>query len=93
MNKQPTGGLYQWLEVVTDLSVLSPVLDDIIVSCIRERFMTDNIYTRISTSALVAVNPHKYVPTNSDSVMHKYAAEYRDISVRNGIPRWLACIS
>jgi hypothetical protein len=43
--------------------------------------MIDNIYTRISSSALVAVNPHKYVPTNSDSVMHKYAAEYRDTSV------------
>ena len=55
--------------------------------------MTDSIYTKIGTSVLVAVNPHKYITTNSDSVMHKYAAEYRDISVRNGIPRWLACIS
>ena len=43
--------------------------------------MTDSIYTKIGTSALVAVNPHKYVSTNSDSVMHKYAAEYRDTSV------------
>ncbi|KIM80662.1 glycosyltransferase family 2 protein [Piloderma croceum F 1598] len=81
MNRQSTGGLHQRLEAVTDLSTLSPVSDDIIVSCIRERFMTDNIYTKIGTSTLVAVNPHKYVPTNSDSVMHKYAAEYRDTSV------------
>jgi len=43
--------------------------------------MTDSIYTKIGTSALVAVNPHKYVSTNSDSAMHKYAAEYRDTSV------------
>lgn len=42
--------------------------------------MSDNIYTNIGTAALVAVNPHKYVPTNSDSVMHKYAAEYRNTS-------------
>jgi chitin synthase len=78
MNRQST--LHQRLEAVTDLSTLSPVSDDIIVSCIRERFMTDNIYTNIGTSALVAINPHKYVPTNSDSVMHKYAAEHRDTS-------------
>lgn len=42
--------------------------------------MSDNIYTRIGSSALVALNPHKYVATNSDSVMQKYASEYRDTS-------------
>ena len=70
--------MHQQLEAVTDLATLSPVSEDIVVSCIRERFMTDNIYTNIGTSALVAVNPHKYVPSNSDAVLHKYAAEYRD---------------
>nr|AZQ26801.1 putative chitin synthase 4 [Ganoderma lucidum]QDK64613.1 chitin synthase [Ganoderma lucidum] len=72
--------LHQQLESVTDLATLSPVSEDIIVSCIRERFMIDNIYTNLGTSALVAVNPHKYVPSNSDAVLHKYAAEYRDTS-------------
>ncbi|KAA1474601.1 glycosyltransferase family 2 protein [Dentipellis sp. KUC8613] len=76
MNRQSTL-MHQRLEAVTDLASLSPVSDDIIVSCLRERFMSDAIYTRIGTSALVAVNPHKYVPTNADSVLHKYAAEYR----------------
>ena len=66
------------LEAVDDLATLSPISDDIIVSCLRERFMADTIYTSIGSSALVAVNPHKYVPSNSDSVLHKYAAEYRD---------------
>ncbi|KAF7973093.1 hypothetical protein HWV62_16302, partial [Athelia sp. TMB] len=80
MNRQQTAGGRQKLETVTDLSTIAPISDDIIVSCLRERFMTDNIYTNIGTSALVAVNPHKYVPTNSDSVLHKYAAEYRDTS-------------
>ena len=70
--------MHQQLEQVIDLSTLSPVSEDIIVSCIRERFMTDNIYTNIGSSALVAVNPHKYVPSNSDAVLQKYAAEYRD---------------
>lgn len=77
--------MHQRLEAVTDLSTLSPISDDIIVSCLRERFMSDNIYTNVGTSALVAVNPHKYVPTNSDSVMHKYAAEYKDTSDRKDV--------
>ncbi|KAK0460456.1 glycosyltransferase family 2 protein [Desarmillaria tabescens] len=78
MNRQST--LHQRLEAVTDLSKLSPISDDIIVACLRERFMNDNVYTAVGTSALVALNPHKYIPSNSDSVMQKYAAEYRDTS-------------
>ncbi|KAF9225027.1 glycosyltransferase family 2 protein [Gyrodon lividus] len=81
MNRQSTGmSLQQRLEAVNDLSSLSPISDDIIVSCLRERFMSDNIYTSIGTSALVAVNPHKYVSSNADSVLQKYAADYRDTS-------------
>lgn len=80
-NRQSTAkSLQQRLEPVTDLATLSPVSDDIIVSCLRERFMTDNVYTAIGSSALVAVNPHKYISTNADSVLQKYAAEYRDTS-------------
>ncbi|KAF9048289.1 glycosyltransferase family 2 protein [Hymenopellis radicata] len=78
MNRQST--IHQRLEAVTDLAKLSPISDDIIVACLRERFMTDNVYTAVGTSGLVALNPHKYIPSNSDSVMHKYAAEYRDTS-------------
>ncbi|KAG5634988.1 hypothetical protein H0H81_012795 [Sphagnurus paluster] len=71
---------HQRLEAVTDLSQLSSPSDDVIVACLRERFMTDNIYTNIGSEALVALNPHKYVTSNSDSMLHKYAAEYRDTS-------------
>ncbi|KAI0089472.1 glycosyltransferase family 2 protein [Irpex rosettiformis] len=78
MSRQSTLGIHQRLEAVTDLATLPSVSDDIIVSCLRERFMADTIYTNVGTSALVAVNPHKYVPSNSDAVLQKYAAEYRD---------------
>ncbi|KAH9045953.1 glycosyltransferase family 2 protein [Lactarius hengduanensis] len=71
---------HQRLEAVNDLVTLSPLSDDTIVSCIRERFLSDTVYTGISKSALVAVNPHKFVPSNADSVLHKYAAEYRSTS-------------
>ena len=83
MSRQSTLGIHQRLEAVTDISTLPSVSDDIIVSCIRERFMADNIYTGVGTSAIVAVNPHKYVASNSDAVMHKYAAEYRNTSPDN----------
>jgi chitin synthase len=71
---------HQRLEAVNDLATLSPLSDDSIVSCLRERFLSDTIYTGISNSAIVAVNPYKYVPINADSVLHKYAGEYRNIS-------------
>ncbi|KAF4602951.1 hypothetical protein EYR38_003355 [Pleurotus pulmonarius] len=72
--------VHQQLEAVTDLSQLSHLTEDVIVACLRERFMSDHIYTNIGSSALVAVNPHKYIASNSDAVLNKYAAEYRDTS-------------
>jgi chitin synthase len=85
MNRQSSArmSVHQRLEAATDLTQLSPISEDIIVACLRERFMTDTIYTNIGTSALVALNPHKYVSSNADSVLHKYAAEYRDSSGQN----------
>jgi chitin synthase len=66
------------LEAVDDLAKLPSPSDDVIVACLRERFMSDIIYTSIGSSALVALNPHKYIASNADNVLHKYAAEYRD---------------
>ena len=42
------------------------------------RAMTDIIYTTIGSSALVAVNPHKHVTSNADSILQKYAPGYQD---------------
>lgn len=78
-NRQSTL-LHQRLENTTDLGHLSPISDDIIVSCLRERYLSENIYVNIGPSAIVALNPHKYVPSNADSVLMKYAAEYRNTS-------------
>ncbi|KAG9027121.1 hypothetical protein FRB95_008118 [Tulasnella sp. JGI-2019a] len=66
------------LDSVSDLAALTSVSDDIIVACLRERFLQDNIYTNLGSSALVAVNPHKYVGSNGDSILMQYCAEYRD---------------
>ncbi|KAF8218382.1 glycosyltransferase family 2 protein [Mycena galopus ATCC 62051] len=66
------------LSAVDELSGLQGLSDDTVVSCLRERFMSDKIYTSIGSWGLVALNPHKYVSSSSDAVMHKYAANYRD---------------
>ncbi|KAF8625844.1 hypothetical protein AX17_006740 [Amanita inopinata Kibby_2008] len=80
---QPHTNTHARLESTTDLAHLSSPSTDIIVACLRERFMSDIVYTGIGTSALVALNPHKYVSSNSDSVLQKYATEYRDTSERD----------
>lgn len=77
-NNNPTH--HQKLESIHDLTAITSPTTDVIVACLRERFMSDTIYTRVGSCGLVALNPHKYVPSNSDSVLHKYAAEYRDTS-------------
>lgn len=76
--EQSGSSSYQRLENETDLAKLPTISDDVILSCIRDRFMTDQIYTAIGTSAIVSINPYKYVNSSADAVMVKYAAEYRD---------------
>lgn len=71
---------HQRLENTSDLATLSPVSDDIIISCLRERYVAENVYANVGSSAIVALNPHKYIPSNADSVLMKYAAEYRNTS-------------
>ncbi|KAH6903325.1 chitin synthase 8 [Coprinopsis sp. MPI-PUGE-AT-0042] len=75
------------LESTGDLSTLQPqsLSDDTLVSCLRERFMTDQIYTAVGSNSLVVVNPHKYVGANSDSVLYKYSAEYADLGLWDSV--------
>jgi chitin synthase len=68
------------LEAVSDLSKLQNVTEDMFFACLRERFLKDIIYTSLGSSALIAVNPHKYVTCNSDASLATYAHEYRDTS-------------
>jgi chitin synthase len=59
----------------TDLASLSSISDDVIVICLHEHFMTDIIYS-IGFPTCIAVNPHKYVASNADSILQKYATDY-----------------
>ncbi|QRW01554.1 Myosin head (motor domain) [Ceratobasidium sp. AG-Ba] len=74
------------LESVDDLAALFPsISDDIIVSCLRERFLSDTIYSAVGSHALVALNPHKYVNSVADSVLMQYASEYHNTDL--DVPR------
>ena len=68
------------LDHVANLSQLPNVSDEFIVACLRERFLKDSIYTRVGSSAIVAINPYKHVASCSDAVLVSYAQEYRDTS-------------
>ena len=68
------------LDNVVNLSQLPSVTDDFIVACLRERFLKGSIYTRVGSSAIVAVNPHQYAASSSDATLVSYAHEYRDTS-------------
>ncbi|EJU01525.1 glycosyltransferase family 2 protein [Dacryopinax primogenitus] len=63
---------------INDLALSPSTSDDVLVSVLRERFLSDTVYTAIGSSALVVVNPYKYVSSNADNVLLDYAAEYRD---------------
>lgn len=60
---------------VGDLTLLSPATEDAITATLRVRFDNDSIYTRISDSILVAMNPYKDTLMSHSSP--DYVAEYK----------------
>ena len=63
---------------ILNLTTLDTPSDNVIINCLHEHFMSDNIYTGICMLTLIIVNPHKYVLSNANSVLHNYAAGCRD---------------
>jgi chitin synthase len=48
--------------------------EDSVTECLKYAFRTNVLYSRISDSALVAINPYKSMP----SMSAQYVAEYKD---------------
>ncbi|TFK68107.1 hypothetical protein BDN72DRAFT_879221 [Pluteus cervinus] len=73
----PSSGVdyHQQLQSQVDLAELDEVTDESIVSCLRERYMSDIIYTRIGPSAIIALNPHKPI-SSGDSLSREYISRY-----------------
>lgn len=57
-----------------DLFQLSQHTEDELTSYLKSAFQNNVIYSRISDSALVAINPYKTLPLQSI----QYVAEYKD---------------
>lgn len=57
-----------------DLFNQSEFTEDTVTSCLKNGFQSNILYSRISDSALVALNPYKLLPIQSV----QYVAEYKD---------------
>lgn len=61
--------------------------DDTVVSRLRERFLTDDIYTAIRASALAVAIPHNHVPSHPNSVFCKCVARVSpNLRVKDPLP-------
>lgn len=62
---------------ISDLTDISNLTEEALVSTVRDRFLQDKIYTCIRNSTLVAVNPYKDIFA-SDDLSERYLAEYKE---------------
>ncbi|RHZ77100.1 hypothetical protein Glove_186g151 [Diversispora epigaea] len=67
-------------EEKANLCNIQNISQDSISTALRERYQRDNIYSRINSSALVAVNPYKLLSIFNDSTIQEYVANYKDYS-------------
>lgn len=58
---------------------------DAIKSCLQTRHASHQLYTRLASNHLVAVNPHKPVTFNDDQSSLDYVAIYKDINAAHSL--------
>jgi chitin synthase len=63
------------------------VAEDTILATLRERYLSSQSYTALSSAALVSVNPHAYLPVNGDATLQDYVAEYYRSAVNDSARR------
>ena len=73
--------------LTSDLSSLPSIAEDTLLATLRERYLASAPYTALSSSALVSVNPHTYLPVNGDASLQDYVAEYYGSAVDDGVSR------
>ncbi|CED82854.1 glycosyltransferase family 2 protein [Phaffia rhodozyma] len=74
----PSRGPTRRHEQTDDLTELVSISEESIVACLRDRYLLDLIYTSLGPSALVAINPHKFINANSDQTLASYSKDYRN---------------
>lgn len=71
----------------TDLATLSNLTDDSICQCLRARYDSYQVYTRLGANQLVAVNPCKPLSLNDDQTELEYVAAYKDTDAQQRVPQ------
>ncbi|KAI9312902.1 chitin synthase-domain-containing protein [Dichotomocladium elegans] len=69
----------------TDLATLSSLTDDSLCQCLRARYETYQVYTRLGANQLVALNPGKPLALNDDQTGLEYVASYKDTDVQQRV--------
>ncbi|KAI8640656.1 chitin synthase-domain-containing protein [Parasitella parasitica] len=69
-----------------DLADIENITDETIANTLRERFLQDQIYTRVRNSLLVMINPYKDSRAEIQETSERYLAEYKATDGRDKLP-------
>jgi chitin synthase len=69
-----------------DLCNIENITEESLVTALRDRFLQDQIYTRIRNSLLVVVNPYKDSRAEIQETSERYLAEYKNTDGRDKLP-------
>lgn len=61
--------------------------EDTVLATLRERYLSSQPYTALSSSALISVNPHAYLNINGDASLQDYVAEHYRSAVNDSARR------
>ncbi|OBZ87832.1 Chitin synthase 8 [Choanephora cucurbitarum] len=65
------------LSLYEDLAAIQQVTEDHLVTALRDRFLANQLYTRIGTSSLLFINPYKDCREEIEQISQNYLAEYK----------------
>ncbi|GAN02162.1 glycosyltransferase family 2 protein [Mucor ambiguus] len=69
-----------------DLADIDNITEESIVNTLRDRFLQDQIYTRVRNSLLVVINPYKDSRADIQETSEHYLAEYKTTDGREKLP-------
>jgi chitin synthase len=61
-----------------DLAEINNTTEELLVSTLRDRFLKDQMYTRVRNSLLIVVNPYKDSRLEIQETSERYLAEYKN---------------
>ncbi|KAI8368723.1 chitin synthase-domain-containing protein [Blakeslea trispora] len=65
------------LSLYEDLADIQQVTEDHLITALRDRFLGNQLYTRIGTSSLLFINPYKDCREEIEQISQNYLAEYK----------------